>query len=402
MRSIKKLKNLAGKKVLVRVDFNVPIGKGKVLDDSRLYASLPTIQYLLKRKAKVILVSHLGRPEGIDSSLSLVPVTKRLGELMKKNIKILDIKILKKYFKNIDGYFEYARNEIKKMKNGQILMLENIRFFAGERNNDGVFSKQLSELCDVFVLDGFAVAHRASPSVTGVTKYASSYAGLLLEQEIDGLNKVVKNPKKPFVVVLGGAKTGTKIPVMKNLLPKCNFLIIGGGIVNTYLKALGYEIGSSLVDNGLEKEILKYCKSKKVIKPVDVVVGTMDGARYRVVELQKKPQQICQKGEAILDCGPQTIRLYATYIKKAQTLVWNGAMGLFEQKPYDVGTFSIARLVASRSKGKAYGVIGGGETLQSMDLVGMKDCVDLVSTGGGAMLEFLSGKKLPGVMVVSN
>jgi len=262
-------------------------------------------------------------------------------------------------------------------------------------------SKKLASLGDIYVLDGFAVAHRAAASVSGVAKYLPSYAGLLLEKEITGLSKAMDKPKKPFVLILGGVKMETKIPVIKNLLPKCNYALIGAGIINTYLWAKGYKVGDSVVDKDFKKEILKYCNSKKVIKPVDVVVGTMDGKTYRHVMINKKPNQICKTGESILDCGPGTIQLYAKYIKKAETLVWNGPMGLFQTKPYEIGSFSIARLVASRAKGKAFGVIGGGETLQAMELVGMTEYVDLVSTGGGAMLEFLSGKKLPGVVAVS-
>src|SRR3989339_891592 len=301
----------------------------------------------------------------------------------------------------MDDYKNEVVGEIKKMKNGEIVMLENIRFFPDEAENENNFGKTLASIADIFVLDGFAVAHRDSGSVTGVAKHLPSYAGLLLEKEVVGVSKVLQQPKNPFVLVLGGAKMETKIPVIKNLLPKCDYLLAGGGIVNTYLKVLGYGVGDSLVDMDFKKESLIYGKKKKVIMPVDVVVGTIDGKKYRVVELQKKSHQICKKGEAILDCGPKTIQLYAKYIKQAQTLVWNGARGYFEQKPYDVGTLSIARLVASRSKGKAYGVIGGGETLQSMEMVKMTEYVDLVSTGGGAMLEFLSGNMLPGVTAVS-
>jgi phosphoglycerate kinase len=383
------------------VDFNTALKNKKVVEDTRLLASIPTIQYLVKQKAKVILLSHLGRPEGVDSSLTLAPVAKRLEQLMKKNIKILDIKILKKNSKNIEKYFEYAEKEIGTLKSGQILMLENVRFLLGENKNDELVSKQLASLGDIFVLDGFAVAHRASSSVVGIAEYLPSYAGLLLEKEISGLSRVMQNPVHPFVVVLGGVKIETKVPVMKNLVPLCDHLLIGGGIMNTYLKAAGYGVGDSIVDDDFLKEALKYGKNKKVIKPVDVVVGTFDGKKYRVVDVEKKPHQICKKGEEILDCGPKTVRLFATYIKKAQTLVWNGPLGLFQQKPYDVGSLAIARLVASRSKGKAFGVIGGGETLQAMALTGMGEHVDLISTGGGAMLEFLSGKKLPGVSVVS-
>jgi len=207
--------------------------------------------------------------------------------------------------------------------------------------------------------------------------------------------------KGSFVAVLGGAKMETKIPVMKNLVEKADALLIGGGIVNTYLLAKGYKIGDSLVDKNFQLPSLTYCKRKNVIKPLDVVVGTKDGKKVRVVKIKKTPHEVCKKGEGIFDIGPETLRLYATYIKDAKTLVWNGAMGFFEQKPYDVATLTIARLVASRSKGQAYGVIGGGETLQAMDMVGMTDDIDLVSTGGGAMLEFLAGEILPGIYALN-
>jgi len=406
LKTLRQIRNLAGKRVLVRVDFNVPVKKGKVLEDSRLLASLSTITYLLEKKAKVILVTHRGRPEGIDKNLSIKPVAQRLQEIL--NLKFLgntntpQVEIFKQFsISNLEfsKYFEKINQTIHKMKNGQIIMLENIRFFADEKKDTNDFSKNLAGLGDMFVLDGFAVAHRDSGSVTGVATYLPSYAGLLLEKEIKGLTKVLQKPKSPFVVVLGGAKMETKIPVIKNLLPKCDYMLIGGGIVNTYLKAKGYKVGGSLVDKDFQKEVLKYCRSKKVIKPIDVVVGTFDGKKYGVVDINSK-FKISNSKLMIFDIGPKTIKLYATYIKQAQTLVWNGAMGLFEQKPYDVGTLSIARLVASRSKGQAYGVIGGGETLQSMDMVGMTQDIDLVSTGGGAMLEFLSGKVLPGIKVL--
>jgi len=391
MKSIKQLRNLAGKRVLVRVDFNVPIKNNKVVDNTRILAAIPTLKYLILKKAKIILMTHLGRPKGnVVTELSVTPVAKRLSELLKKKVEKISVSTGKK-----------VENAITKLKSGGILFLENIQFEPGEITKDIKLSKTLASYADYYVTDNFAQAHRDYASISGVTKYIPSYAGLLLEQEIKGLTKVIKNPKKPFVVVLGGIKMETKVPVMKNLLPKCDYMLIGGGILNTYLKAKGYSVGNSLVDMNFKKEALLYGKNKKVIKPVDVVVGTLDGKKYRVVEIKSKSHEICKKGEAILDCGPKTIQLFATYIKKAQTLVWNGAMGYFEQKPYDVGTLSIARLVASRSKGKAYGVIGGGETLQSMDMVGMTEYIDLVSTGGGAMLEYLSGKELPGIVAVS-
>ncbi len=396
IKTINQIRNLKNKRVLVRADFNVPVKDGKVKEDARLLASIPTIEYLLKKGAKVILVSHLGRPEGVEEKYSLKPVALRLGELMKLKIEILDgnlTEIKQKLNKNI----------------GKLVLLENIRFYDGERKNDKKFAKELAGLADYFVLDGFAVAHRDSPSVSGVAKYIPAYAGLLLEKEIIGLSKALVKPKRPFVLVLGGAKMETKIPVLKNLLPKVDYVLIGGGIFNTYLWAKGYKVGGSLIDKDWKKEVLALLKNKKVVLPVDVVAGDEKGSKVRAVNLSKEKGFLdslrslgMTDGEwAIYDIGPATIRLYAQYIKKAQTIVWNGAMGYFEQKPYDVGTMSIARLVASRAKGKAFGIIGGGETLQAMEKVKMTEFVDLVSTGGGAMLEFLGGKQLPGVKAVA-
>lgn len=403
IRNIKQLRNLSGKTVLVRVDFNVPIKRKKVLDNTRLLASLPTIKYLTEKKAKVVLVTHVGRPGGkVVSGLKVDPIIEELGGLLKKKIKKLETGSWSTSAKaTADKMRVKLIKDIDKMRGGQVAMMENIRFSPDEKKNTGTLSQEMANLVDYFVLDGFAVAHRDSASVTGVAEYVPTYAGLLLEREIKGLEKVTTKPKKPFVAVIGGIKTETKIPVIKNLLPKTDNILVSGGIFNTYLKAKGYKVGASLVDKNYEKEVLKYCKSRKVILPTDVIVGTVDGKHFRPVKLAKKPHQVCKKGEAILDIGPESIHLFSKYIKKAQTLVWNGAMGYFEQKPYDIGTLSVARLVASRSKGKAYGVIGGGETLQSMDIVGMSEYVDLISTGGGAMLEFLSGKELPGIKAVT-
>ncbi|MBI4992607.1 MAG: phosphoglycerate kinase [Candidatus Magasanikbacteria bacterium] len=392
IRTIKQIHNLKNKRVLVRVDFNVPLEKGKVAEDARLIASLPTIEHLIKKGAKVILVSHLGRPEGFDKKLSLSPVAKRLENLMGRQVKLLKIERLKDYRNEVV-------DQISKMKNDEVVMLENIRFFPDEAKDENNFGKTLSGIADIFVLDGFAVVHRDSGSVTGVAKHLPSYAGLLLEKEIVGLSKAIEKPKKPFVLVLGGAKMETKLPVLKNLLSKADYVLIGGGIFNTYLWAKGCKVGKSLIDKEYKNEALKLLKNKKVILPVDFVVGKENGDKARVQDTSYKIQ--VTNNEAIYDIGPQTIRLYARYIKKAQTIVWNGAMGYFEQKPYDVGTLSIARLVASRSKGKAFGIIGGGETLQAMEKVKMMEFVDLVSTGGGAMLEFLSGQRLPGLKLLT-
>jgi len=398
VKTIKQIKNLKNKRVLLRVDFNVPIKNGRVLDDLRLRASMPTIEYLLKKGARVILVSHLGRPKGIDKKLSLRPVAKRLRKIF--NFPLASPAGRFPIYNQFPiSNFQTAKKEIDKMKSGQVIMLENIRFFSGETKNDSKFSKELADLADIFVLDGFAVAHRESASVTGVTKYLPSYAGFLIEEEIKNLSKLLQKPKQPFVVVLGGAKIETKVPVLKTLLPKADFILLGGGLFNTYLGSLGYKLGKSVHNKDYFSEIKKYCKNKKVIMPVDVVVGKKDGKKNRILKMDKNFK--LKRSELIFDIGPETIHLYAGYIKKAQTLVWNGAVGYFEQKPYDVGTLSIARLVGSRAKGKAYGVIGGGETIQTMDMVKMIDNIDFVSTGGGAMLEFLSGKELPGLKALT-
>lgn len=390
LKILKQIKNLKDKRVLVRVDFNVPVKDGQIKDESRIIASVPTIKYLLKNGAKVILVSHLGRPKGIDKKLSLAPVAEYLQKISNFKFPISNqLPILN---------LEEAKVVIETMKKGQIIMLENIRFFEGEEKNDKKFSKELADLADIFVLDGFAVAHRDAASVSGVAKYLKSYAGLLLESEIKNLSRLMSKPKKPYVAVLGGAKIETKLPVLKAVLKRADYILLGGGLVNTCLWAKGYSVGKSLLDKEFKKEASKLGKNKKIIFPVDLVVGDIKGKKYRVVNLDKKNN--IKSTEAIFDIGPATIRLYAQYVKSAQTLVWNGAMGYFEQKPYDVGTMSIARLVASRSKGKAFGVIGGGETIQTMEMVKMIDYIDFVSTGGGAMLEFLSGKKLPGLKAV--
>lgn len=398
MKTIKKLKNLSGKIVLLRVDYNVPLDNGKILDDEKIVKSLPTIQFLQAKHAKIVVVTHLGRPDGkMVPALKIDPVALRLGELLNQKIIKLDSK---DWSKSGDNKFRFdLLTTLDAMKTGDVAMLENIRFSGEEEGNKGTLAQELSNLADIFVLDGFAVSHRADASVVGVAKYLPSYAGLLMEEEINSLTRVLKRPKKPFVVIIGGVKSETKIPVIKNLLTKSSQILIGGGIVNTYLYAKGFKIGNSVFDKDLAGEILKYCKNKKVIKPLDVVVGDAKGKKYWVKDLDKN-FKITDKDLAIYDIGPKTISEYAKYIKKAKTIVWNGAFGFFEQHPYENATYSIARLVATRSKGKAYGVVGGGETLLSLEAVKMSEYVDHISTGGGAMLEFLSGKKLPGVKIL--
>ncbi len=396
IRSIKELKNLAGKRVLVRADFNVPLKGKKIEDDFKIYKSLATIKFLLKAGAKIILVSHLGRPGGGEKKLSLKPIAAHLQKLLNKNIKYYNIKIL-----NIN-YFDNVKENIKNLKNGEVALLDNIRFFAGEEKNDRTLAKKLAGLADIFVLDGFAVAHRDSASVTGVAKYLPAYAGLLFAQEIEILSGILEKPKHPMVVILGGAKVETKIPVLKNLLSKADHILIGGGIFNTYLFAKGYNVGKSLIGKEYKKEILKYCSNKKIVLPVDFVVGKENGKEARVIEMKgeggkEKWGGVIKKDEAIYDVGPRTVQLYSKYIKKAQTLIWNGAVGMFETHPYEYGSFSLAHLFAARSKSKAFGVGGGGETVEILKKLKLMQDVDLVSTGGGAMLEYLGGKKLPGL-----
>ena len=338
------------------------------------------------------MVTHVGRPEGKRvAALSVKPIAKHLSVLLNCQIAILP---------KWSGMAVYKT--VENMPPGGVVMLENIRFSPEEEKNTRKLAVELAGLADLFVLDGFAVAHRAAASVAGVAEFLPSYAGLLIEQEINGLEQVTKRPSHPFVMVIGGAKMETKVSVIKNLLPRADHILVGGGIVNTYLKARGYGVGDSLVDDRFKKEVLGYGKEGKIVWPVDVVVGSATGKRARVVALARRPQRLCASGEAIYDIGPRSIQLFATYIKHAHTLVWNGAMGRFEQKPYDVGTLAIARLIAARSRGKSFGVIGGGETLQAMAMTGMGEYVDLISTGGGAMLEFLAGKKLPGIEAIKS
>ncbi|OGH68866.1 MAG: phosphoglycerate kinase [Candidatus Magasanikbacteria bacterium RIFCSPHIGHO2_01_FULL_47_8] len=395
MQPIKQVKNLAGKRVLVRVDFNVPVKNGKVVDDFKIQKSLPTIKFLMKQGAKVILVSHLGRPKGVDKKLSLAPVAKVLEKLLKKKVGFVGHAELVSASRSRN---KFGMTEQMWGKETGVVLLENIRFLPGEGTNSLIPAKKLASLADVFVLDGFAVAHRDSASVSGVTKFLPSYAGLLLFEEVTSLMNVMEGPKRPLVVMLGGAKVETKIPVLKYFLSKADHVLVGGEIANTYWWAKGGSVGASLIGKKYKKEVLKYCSNKKVILPVDVVVGKENGKDVKVVEVGVKGERLRVKGkEAVYDIGPATVRLFSKYIKGAKTLIWNGAMGRFEQHPYEYGTYALAHLFAARSKGKAYGVCGGGETVEVFKKLNLFQDVDLASTGGGAMLEFLSGKKLPGL-----
>ncbi len=379
-KTIRDIKDLKNKTVLLRVDFNVPIEKGKIKDDYKIKTSLPTIKYLLDKKVKIILVSHLGRPLKKEKKYSLKPVALELEKLLKRKIGFQDFK---KYKKN----------------NNSITLLENIRYYKEEQDNSVKFSESLASLADIFILDGFAVSHRASASVVGVSKFLPAYAGLLFEKEINGLNKVLVNPKKPMIIILGGVKMETKIPILKNLIKLADYILVGGGVANTFLKSKGYKVGTSLTDDNYLKQALAFVSKQKIILPLDVIVGGKNGKNCEIVNIDKNFKIIDPK-LGIYDIGPQTVQKYSEFIKQAKTLVWNGALGYFEQKEYSYGTYALASLISARSKGKAYGVCGGGETIEILKNLKLEDDIDLLSTGGGAMLEFLAGKKLPGLEIL--
>ncbi len=400
MKKIVQLNNkIKNKIVLVRVDFNVPLKNGKIMDDSRIEASLPTINYLCKQKAQVVLMAHLGRPAGkFNKELSLKPVVELLSKKLAQTIKLVDLgsgKIDPKKFLN-------TKQEIKNLKPGQVLMLENTRFLVGEEANDLNLSKELASLADYFVFDGFAVAHRAAASVSGVAKFLPTYAGILMASEVESLAKIIQKPKHPFVAIVGGAKMETKIPVLKSLVKTAGQILIGGGIVNTILAARGYGIGNSICDRNFFNVAKIISKNKKIILPIDLVVGDKSGKNWRVVEIDSKKHEICGKGEMILDIGPLSIELFATYLDKAKSVLWNGAMGWFEQSPYDEGTVSMAKKLAAATRRGAFTVAGGGETVEVLLTQKLSKKISFISTGGGAMLEYISGEKLPGVKIFEN
>lgn len=390
IKSIKQIKNLKNKRVLIRVDVNVPIEKGKIVDDTRIREITPTLKFLMQKKAKVIVIAHLGRPEGkIVPELRMDPVAKRLGELLKKNVRKLD-----------DFKGSGVAKEIAAMKDGGVIMLENIRFSPDESGNKGALSKELASLADIFVQDGFSVCHRADASVVGMAKYLPSYAGLLLEKEIKALEAVTKKPKRPLLAIMGGAKLETKVPVLQNISKIADAILVGGGIVNTLLLSLGYEVGASLVDKDQLAVAKKLARKKNIFLPLDVVVGARDGENWRVVTIEKKPHKICEANEAIFDLGPTTIERLRVSLPAAKTIVWNGALGYFEQPPYNEATYALAKMLANATRRGIFTVAGGGETVEVLAALKLTKKISFVSTAGGAMLEFLSGKKLPGIKVL--
>jgi len=385
--------DVAGKRVLVRVDLNVPLSEdtGEILDDIRIKAIVPTISYLVDKNARVILCSHLGRPKGkpVDS-LRMAPIAKRLSEIMGKPIATTQ-----------DCIGKDVEKSASELKNGEILLLENLRFHDEEEKNDPEFCKSLAKLADIYVNDAFGTAHRAHASTEGVAKYLPAVAGFLMEKEIGMMGKALSNPVRPFASIVGGAKISDKIGVLDFILEKVNILLIGGGMVATFLKALGYEVGKSSVEEDkldLARKLMDKAKVKgvKLLLPVDIVVADKSAAdaKSKTVTIDKVPADWL-----IMDIGHKTIDLFEEELKKCKTIVWNGPMGVFEYPKFSRGTASIAKTLASA---KATTIIGGGSTAEAVEEMGLADKMTHVSTGGGASLEFLEGKTLPGVAALQD
>lgn len=384
LSSIEKVKSLKNKKVLVRVDFNVPMEEGKVKDDYRIKAALPTINYLQSVGAKIILIAHLGEPGAkVVPSLSLKPVAKRLSQIIKKPVLFVPETV---------GY--KADEAVAKMLSGDIVFLENLRFNSGELEDDLKFAKRLAAYGDIYVNEAFSVCHRKQASVSAIKKVLPTYYGLQLVSEVTNLDKILK-PKKPLIVIMGGAKISTKAPIISQIYDSADKILLGGGLANNFFKHLRLEIGKSLADADSEVYVKKFFKNQKmankIVLPIDAVVCGKN-KRPKVKTLDE-----VNKSDAILDIGPDTISLFSSYIKTAQTIVWNGPLGKFEEASYKHGTLAIATAVAARSTGKAFGLVGGGETVEALKQTKMEEYVDFVSTAGGAMLAYLGGNKMPGL-----
>jgi phosphoglycerate kinase len=379
--------DLKGKRVFIRVDFNVPMDeKNRVTDDTRILLSLPTIRFAREASGKVILASHLGRPKGKkDPKFSLAPVAERLSQLLGIKVALAT-----------DCIGEEVQKQIGGMREGEILLLENLRFHPEEEKNEEGFSKALASLCDVYVNDAFGTAHRAHASTEGMTRFVKIVAaGFLMMKEVESLEKALVSPQKPFVAILGGAKVSDKIGVIQNLLDRVTTLLIGGGMAYTFLKAEGFQIGKSLVEEdqiGFSLNLLEKAKGKiKFFLPSDhIAAERMDvQAKREIVKNDKIPS-----GWVCLDIGPETVKTFSEEIKSAKTIVWNGPMGVFEMEPFSQGTFAIAKAIANSS---AFSIVGGGDSVAAVNKAGVADRISHISTGGGASLEFLEGKKLPGI-----
>ena len=385
--------NVKGKKVLVRCDFNVPLKDGVITDENRLNGALPTIKYLVDNGAKVILCSHMGKPKGEPKpELSLAPVAKRLSEMLGKEVVFAADD-------NVVG--ENAKKAVAEMKDGDVVLLQNTRYRKEETKNGEEFSKELASLAEIFVNDAFGTAHRAHCSTVGVTDYLdTAVCGYLIQKELKFLGDAVENPERPFVAILGGAKVSDKIAVINNLLDKVDTLIIGGGMAYTFLKAQGYEIGTSLVEEDrveYAKEMIEKAKAKGVnfLLPVDHRVAP----EFKDMEATITEDQNIPAGNMGLDIGPKTEKLYADAVKDAKTVIWNGPMGVFEFENFNKGTIAVAKAMAEAD---ATTIIGGGDSAAAVNILGFGDKMSHISTGGGASLEFLEGKVLPGIAALND
>ena len=384
------------KRVIVRVDFNVPMSKteeGKITDNARIVAALPTIKYLIKNNARIILLSHLGRPKGeAKKEFSLAPVAKELSKLLNKDVKFLQSNLV------VD---DNVKDEVLKLKDGEVALLENTRFRNEETKNIDDFSKELAELGELYINDAFGTSHRAHCSNVGLCKFLPSAVGFLVEKEISIMGKALSNPERPFVAILGGAKVSDKITVIENLIEKVDSIIIGGGMAFTFLKSLGYSVGKSLLEDDkvdFAKELIEKAKSKnvKILLPMDVVVSKefSNDSEFKTVNIDSIEDDYMG-----LDIGEKTVKLFSDEINNAKTVVWNGPMGVFEMSNFAKGTFEIARAIA---ESEAISIIGGGDSASAAEKSGYKDKITHISTGGGASLEFLEGKILPGIDSIDN
>ena len=384
------------KRVIVRVDFNVPMSKteeGKITDNARIVAALPTIKYLIKNNARIILLSHLGRPKGeAKKEFSLAPVAKELSKLLNKDVKFLQSNLV------VD---DNVKDEVLKLKDGEVALLENTRFRNEETKNIDDFSKELAELGELYINDAFGTSHRAHCSNVGLCKFLPSAVGFLVEKEISIMGKALSNPERPFVAILGGAKVSDKITVIENLIEKVDSIIIGGGMAFTFLKSLGYSVGKSLLEDDkvdFAKELIEKAKSKnvKILLPIDVVVSKefSNDSEFKIVNIDSIGDDYMG-----FDIGEKTVKLFSDEINNAKTVVWNGPMGVFEMSNFAKGTFEIAKAIA---ESEAISIIGGGDSASAAEKSGYKDKITHISTGGGASLEFLEGKILPGIDSIDN